>query len=89
MVLPKEKYGGILCDIGSHQVEQFLYYADVKNAIVTKSHVANYNHPQYPELEDFGEAMLVGDNGATNYFKELTGLHPMAWVLGETVGHLY
>ena len=65
----KEKYGGILCDIGSHQIEQFLFYADVKNAIVTKSQIANYNHPQYPELEDFGDAMLVGDNGATNYFR--------------------
>ena len=65
----KEKYGGILCDIGSHQIEQFLFYADVKNAIVAKSQIANYNHPQYPELEDFGDAMLVGDNGATNYFR--------------------
>lgn len=26
----KEQYGGILCDIGSHQIEQFLYYAGVK-----------------------------------------------------------
>ena len=24
--LKREKYGGILCDIGSHQIEQFLYY---------------------------------------------------------------
>jgi len=65
----KEKYGGILCDIGSHQIEQFLYYADVKDAKVVRSQVANYSHPQYPELEDFGDAMLVGDNGATNYFR--------------------
>jgi hypothetical protein len=31
--------------------------------------VANYAHPQYPELEDFGEASLVGDNGAGSYFR--------------------
>lgn len=65
----REKYGGILCDIGSHQIEQYLYFADVQDAQVVRSQVANYNHPEYPELEDFGEAMLVGDNGATNYFR--------------------
>lgn len=65
----KEKYGGILCDIGSHQIEQFLYFAGVRDAAVVRSQVANYNHPQYPGLEDFGDAMLVGDNGATSYFR--------------------
>lgn len=65
----KEKYGGILCDIGSHQIEQFLYYAGVKDATVTRSQVGNYSHPEYPELEDFGDAMLLGDNGATQYFR--------------------
>ena len=65
----KEKYGGILCDIGSHQIEQYLYFADVKDATVVKSQIANYNHPDYPELDDFGDAMLVGDNGTTNYFR--------------------
>ena len=56
----KEKYGGILCDIGSHQIEQFLFYAGVKDATVVRSQVGNYAHPEYPELEDFGDAMLVG-----------------------------
>ncbi len=65
----KEKYGGIICDIGSHQVEQFLFYARAKDAKVMSSQVANFNHPRYPELEDFGEVNLVADNGATNYFR--------------------
>lgn len=65
----RQQYGGILCDIGSHQIEQFLYYAGCKNAQVLHSKVANYNHPAYPELEDFGDATLVGDNGATQYFR--------------------
>ncbi|MGG1576102.1 Gfo/Idh/MocA family protein, partial [Fictibacillus sp. NRS-1165] len=30
----KENYGGILCDIGSHQIEQFLYFGSCKDAIV-------------------------------------------------------
>ncbi|UVI31324.1 Gfo/Idh/MocA family protein [Paenibacillus spongiae] len=65
----KAQYGGILCDIGSHQIEQFLYYAGCKDAKVVHSKVANYNNPDYPELEDFGDATLIGDNGATNYFR--------------------
>lgn len=65
----KEKYGGILCDIGSHQIEQFLYYSGNQDAKVLHSKVANYKNKQYPELEDFGDATLVGDNGATFYFR--------------------
>jgi predicted dehydrogenase len=65
----REHYGGILCDIGSHQIEQFLFYAGCKNAEVLHSKIANYNSPNYSELEDFGDATLLGDNAATNYFR--------------------
>lgn len=65
----KAQYGGILCDIGSHQIEQFLYYTGAKDAWVSSSRIANYNHPDYPELDDFGDCSLIGDNGATNYFR--------------------
>ena len=66
----KELSGGILCDIGSHQIEQFLYYTGAKDATVAQSKIANYKYPdRYPELEDFGDATLVADNGATNYFR--------------------
>lgn len=64
-----DKYGGILCDIGSHQIEQFLFYAGVKNATLVKSQVANYNHKQFPGFYDFGDCTLVGDNGAAMYFR--------------------
>jgi predicted dehydrogenase len=65
----KAKYGGILCDIGSHQIEQFLFYAGCKDARVVGSQVGNFNHPEFPELEDFGDAALLGDNGAAHYFR--------------------
>ncbi|OUM94657.1 MAG: oxidoreductase [Thermobacillus sp. ZCTH02-B1] len=65
----KAKYGGILCDIGSHQAEQFLFYAGCRDAKVLHSKVGNYRNPEYPELEDFGDATLLGDNGATGYFR--------------------
>lgn len=64
-----DSYGGILCDIGSHQIEQFLYFTGAKDARVVSSKVANYKNKDYPELEDFGDATLVADNGATNYFR--------------------
>lgn len=44
----KEKYGGILCDIGSHQIEQYLFYAGEEDGTVSRSRIANYAHPQYP-----------------------------------------
>jgi predicted dehydrogenase len=65
----RDKYGGILCDIGSHQIEQFLYYARATDANVLHAKVANYNNPDYPEFEDFGDATLLADNGATQYLR--------------------
>lgn len=65
----REQYGGILCDIGSHQIEQFLTYTGAKDAKVVNSRIANYHHKQYTELEDFGDVMLTADNGATAYFR--------------------
>ena len=65
----REKYGGILCDIGSHQIEQYLHFAGEADASVQLSRVGNYAHPEYPELEDFGDCALTGKNGSTNYFR--------------------
>lgn len=65
----KEKYGGILCDIGSHQIEQFLFFCKEDNAYVAYSEAGNYNHPDYPGLEDFGDAIIVGDNGTSQHFR--------------------
>ncbi len=65
----KEKYGGILCDIGSHQIEQYLHFAGEEDAVVQLSRIGNYAHPEYPELEDFGDCSLVGRKGTVNYFR--------------------
>jgi predicted dehydrogenase len=58
-----DKYGGILCDIGSHQVDQFLFYTGSTSAEVVASQVANVAHPQRPKFQDFGDMMLRGDKG--------------------------
>lgn len=65
----KEKYGGILCDIGSHQIEQYLHFAGEEDAKVTMARIANYDHPQYPGLDDYGDCAITGAKGTTNYFR--------------------
>jgi len=57
------QYGGILCDIGSHQVDQFLYYTGTRKGEVVASQIANVRHPEHPHFQDFGDMMLRGDNG--------------------------
>ncbi|MFN0124510.1 MAG: Gfo/Idh/MocA family protein, partial [Blastocatellia bacterium] len=64
----KMKYGGILCDIASHQFDQFLYFTGSTRADVTASQTGNVHHPQYPGFEDFGDAMLRG-NGGVGYLR--------------------
>ena len=57
------QYGGILCDIGSHQVDQFLFYTGSKTAEVVSAQVANVRHPDFPHFQDFGDMTLRGDAG--------------------------
>jgi predicted dehydrogenase len=64
----KKRYGGILCDIGAHQCEQFLFFTGSTQGSVVASQVRNANHPQYPNFEDFGDMMLRG-NGGTGYVR--------------------
>jgi len=64
----RERYGGILCDIGSHQFDQFLFFTGSTRADVAASQVGNLNHPQHPGLEDFGDTMVRGDGG-TGYVR--------------------
>lgn len=65
----KEQYGGILCDIGSHQAEQFLTYSGNHDAEVIMARADNFANPQTPELEDFGEFSLKGTNDCSGYFR--------------------
>ena len=57
------QYGGILCDIGSHQVDQFLFYTGSTEAEVAESQIANVNHPSRPNFQDFGDMVLRGNRG--------------------------
>ncbi len=64
----REKYGGVLCDIASHQFDQFLFFTGSTEAEVVSSQVGNFKYPQYPGLEDFGDCMVRG-NGGTGYVR--------------------
>jgi predicted dehydrogenase len=70
----KEKYGGIITDIGSHQFEQFLYFAGATDGEVN---FARVDSVVAPDLEDFGEASLTLDTGASAYCR-LDWLTPAA-----------
>lgn len=65
----REKFGGILCDIGSHQFEQFLAYTASDDATVTQAFIANFANHDHPEFEDYGEATLLGNTGSMNYVR--------------------
>jgi len=68
----REKYGGILCDLGSHQAEQYLYFSGAKDVQILSAQVGNVAHAEYSELEDFGDATLRGtsdDGEVCGYFR--------------------
>jgi predicted dehydrogenase len=52
------KYGGILCDIASHQVDQFLAFTGSTDAEIVSAAVGNFANPGDPGLQDFGEILL-------------------------------
>ena len=64
----KPRFGGILVDIGSHQVDQFLFFTGSTSGQVVASQVGNFKFPQYPTFEDFGDMLLRGDRG-TGYIR--------------------
>jgi predicted dehydrogenase len=60
----RPRYGGILCDIASHQADQFLFFTGSTSANVVSSQVGNVHYPQYPGFEDFGDMTVRGNRGA-------------------------
>jgi predicted dehydrogenase len=64
----RKRFGGILCDIGSHQADQFLFFTGSTRAEVVASQAGNVAHPQHPGFEDFGDMLLRGDGG-TGYVR--------------------
>ncbi|HOS72913.1 MAG TPA: Gfo/Idh/MocA family oxidoreductase, partial [Bacteroidales bacterium] len=63
-----EKAGGILCDIGSHQCDQFLFYTGSKQAEVSFAQTGNFANGKYPAFQDFGD-MSVRSPHASGYIR--------------------
>ena len=53
-------YGGILTDIASHQIDQFLHFTNSRDAEVVAASVGHFGAPDLPAFEDFGEVLLRG-----------------------------
>ncbi len=64
----KKRYGGVLCDLASHQFDQFLFLTGSTRADIVTAQVGNLHHPEHAGLEDFGEVLVRGEN-ATGYIR--------------------
>jgi predicted dehydrogenase len=62
----KSTYGGILVDIASHQIDQFIVFTASEKPEVAYSSVANYTAPG--NFDDFGE-IVVRSERATGYVR--------------------
>jgi predicted dehydrogenase len=62
------RFGGILCDIASHQFDQFLFFTGSTKAEIVASQVRNVRHADRPRFQDFGDVMVRG-NGGTGYIR--------------------
>ena len=59
----EDRYGGILTDIASHQIDQFLFFTGSESAEIVSSSVGNFANPDRPGLQDFGEILIRSDCG--------------------------
>ena len=57
-----ETYGGILVDIASHQIDQFLIFTGSSDAEIVHSATGHYG-PTPKSFQDFGEIVLKAKNG--------------------------
>lgn len=64
----RANFGGIIVDLGCHQIEQILFYSGARDATISSSHTANYKFSRFPAFEDFGDASLLMNNGTSGYF---------------------
>jgi predicted dehydrogenase len=58
----KRCHGGILTDIASHQIDQFLHFTGSEEAQIVSSGTGHFGAPDLPEFEDFGEILLRSDH---------------------------
>ena len=57
------RHGGIICDIGVHQFDQFLFFTGSTTGEIVASQIRNVRHPGHPAFQDFGDAIVRGNGG--------------------------
>jgi predicted dehydrogenase len=57
-------YGGILCDIASHQIDQFLVITGSEDARIVSSTIGMFADERAPGLENFGEIVLRSERAS-------------------------
>jgi predicted dehydrogenase len=50
--------GGILADVASHQIEQFLFYTGSDDAEIVTATIGKFGTADFPAFEDFGEIVM-------------------------------
>ncbi|MBX4922274.1 MULTISPECIES: Gfo/Idh/MocA family protein [Rhizobium] len=73
-----KRFGGIIVDIASHQIDQFLFYTGSKTGEIVASSIGNFTMPKKPAFQDFGDILLRSDN-ATGYVR-------VDWLTPEGLG---
>ncbi len=64
----RQFFGGVINDLASHQIEQFLYFTGSTSAQIVTSQVGNFKHPQFPKIHDFGD-LVLRSSSATGYVR--------------------
>jgi predicted dehydrogenase len=64
-----EQNGGILADLGSHQMEQMLSFAHADTGTILSSAVGNYTNHDHPDFQDCGQVSFVSDTGVMGFCK--------------------
>ena len=59
----RESYGGILTDLGSHQIHQFLVFTNSNEVKINYALVENTTKKEKPGFQDFGEVNLTSKSG--------------------------
>lgn len=57
-IFDRQYFGGIINDLASHQIDQFLYFTGSTSAEIVAASVGNFRHTQFPLIHDFGEVLL-------------------------------
>jgi predicted dehydrogenase len=64
----REQFGGVLGDLGTHQVDYFLAFTKATRGAVVAARTGNVHHQDKPDFEDFGDAMLQAET-SSGYFR--------------------